>query len=419
MRRIRPMFVLILFSVFLVALSGLSEGAECPLSAQQHYWKLDEAAAPYADSAGGGSLTCTDCPDQVNGKVGNAQKFSGTDAAGTAGNLVNWANTDSFSIELWAKLDAGCADTQVFIGRDEPGTGTPLHWWVGCSAGLAKVRISDTNGDSYSIASTTSIADGQWHHIAAVRNAAESRMRFYIDGIQEPSIHTTYLGDFSGSAPVDVGAMGGGYFFRGALDEVSIYRRALSSDEIAAHYNGGSGMSYCDAGPPPEENNPPSAPELVSVVVNADNTVTFTWKPSTDIDPGDGISNYELYFDTDPDYTGCEPVKVDASGQVLAYAGVGGFGAGILLMGLALAGRIRNRRRIFILIGTLLLVSAFLVSCGGGGGSDDNTPPPPPGNELSYQTTAPLASGTYHWKIEAYDQKGASSETEGDPFIVP
>jgi len=422
MKRMRALFVLLIFSVFFFALSGLSEGAECPLDGQQHYWKLEEQVAPYVDAAGGGNLTCTNCPDSLAGKVGNAQKFNGTDdAASVAGERVNWANGDSFSIEIWVKLDGACSGTQVFIGRDEPGTGTPLQWWVGCSAGFAKFKVKDSAGDDPgSLTSTKSIADGNWHHIVAERDAAVKRLRLYVDGVQDGYIsNTIFLGNFSGTAPLVAGnlAEGAGYALSGSLDEVSVYNKVLTAEEVAAHYNGGAGLSYCgESEPPPVENNPPHVPQLVSAVVNADKTVTFTWKKCDDPDPGDGISNYEIYFSQNEDYSDCEPIKVDASGQILAYAGVGGFGAGFLLFGLALAGRIRSRRRIYILIGVLLIASAMLVSCGGGGGSDSNTPPP--GTDISVQTSAPLASGTYYWKVEAYDTKGASSETEGIPFEV-
>jgi hypothetical protein len=416
MKRKRFGIQLMLLSVLILAFYGLSEGAPCPLDAQQHYWRLDEAAAPYADSAGSTNVTCTNCPDSVAGKVGNAAGFNGTDDAATAdGSTVNWANEDLISIELWVKTAGSCTSTQVFIGRDEPGSGTPLHWWVGCSGGLAKFRLTDTAGNGKSATSATNIADGNWHHLVGVRNA-DNKIRIYVDGHEDGSADQVYTGDFSGTAPINVGNLAGSYLFAGTLDEISIYKRALTPQEIAAHYNSGSGTAYCGSGPPPVENNPPIAPQIVSAVVNADGTVTFTWKPTTDPDEGDSIKEYEVYYSKNADFSGCTPIKVDASGKILAYAGFGGFGAGLLLMGLTLAGGIRKRKKVIILIGLLLVASAFLVSCGGGGGGDGTTPPP--NNNLSVTTTEAVASGTWHWKVVAHDQHDASAETMGEDFVI-
>ncbi len=76
-----------------------------------------------------------------------------------------------------------------------------------------------------------SLTDGQWHHIVLQRTG--TRVELYVDGRLEGS--TTYAGVIGTVGPLRLGR--GSYntlWWHGALDEVRVYRRALSVREIAA-----------------------------------------------------------------------------------------------------------------------------------------------------------------------------------------
>ena len=59
------------------------------------------------------------------------------------------------------------------VGRGTTGTGY-WDWWVGANAsGTVATFGLDSDGSTYTEAKgTTSIYDGDWHHIAAVRDAS-------------------------------------------------------------------------------------------------------------------------------------------------------------------------------------------------------------------------------------------------------
>jgi hypothetical protein len=87
-----------------------------------------------------------------------------------------------------------------------------------------------------------SIADNQWHHIAAVLNSDETptvdEIQIYVDGqLQAAAANNTQHINTSDSERVYLGVLDTGTlqnYFRGLLDDVRIYNRALTAEEIAA-----------------------------------------------------------------------------------------------------------------------------------------------------------------------------------------
>jgi len=76
-----------------------------------------------------------------------------------------------------------------------------------------------------------SVKDGRWHLAAAVYNG--SAMRFYFDGREITSIAVSGPIDTSGSSPAYIGSWRGeSEFFPGGIDDVRIYDRALSAEQI-------------------------------------------------------------------------------------------------------------------------------------------------------------------------------------------
>jgi hypothetical protein len=97
------------------------------------------------------------------------------------------------------------------------------------------------------LSGSRSINDGQWHHVAGVYDG--TNMFLYVDGTLDVSMPATGLIP-QNSDPVAIGANvqayvppcgcnEPGYFFNGLIDEVSIYNRALTAQEIQAIYNAG------------------------------------------------------------------------------------------------------------------------------------------------------------------------------------
>ncbi len=85
------------------------------------------------------------------------------------------------------------------------------------------------------------LADGLWHHVAAsFQHGVTNGTVVYIDGT--PRLTTTWSTFNETYDPVFIGkTYGGGREFAGSIDEVAIYNRVLTPEEIKAHYNAGTG----------------------------------------------------------------------------------------------------------------------------------------------------------------------------------
>jgi len=88
------------------------------------------------------------------------------------------------------------------------------------------------------------VQDGKWHHVGMVNydDGGTFRFKFYVDGVEDDTIGT------SGSTDTDCDLAIGKRFttcpntgtsspFLGLIDDVRIYNRALSVDEINRLYN--------------------------------------------------------------------------------------------------------------------------------------------------------------------------------------
>jgi len=218
---------------------------ECMVS----WWRLDDTAGPpFVDTRGDFDATGDDLL-AVAGKLGGAQLFDGlTDEINVLDvDQYEWASDASFSIEYWMKTDQGGA-VHVMVGRDG-GTGNNVHWWIGSlSDNTANFGLRDSANQYIGCSSTTSVTDGAWHHIVAVRDGDLGENQIWVDGVKENTTPNTYAGNFVCNADLNIGYLNlsGHYRYPGILDEVAIYCRALTQGEIEAHFNGGIGLEYSD-----------------------------------------------------------------------------------------------------------------------------------------------------------------------------
>ena len=221
-------------------------------------WQLDEPTPPannrYEDAFNGnygtgGAVT----PTAQDGIVNGAQLFNGTTTQINvpADNSFDWQRNESFSIEFWVKTDGTVPgtdpeDNMIVIGRRD--ASTSLAWWAGIRFdGKAAFSLRDTAGNGVGVvggASGINLANGDWHHMVAVRDESTNENIVYVDGIEQGREFWNYTNGFaSASAALNIGWWDfpntSGYYFDGLIDEVAIYDRALPLDEIQEHYDAG------------------------------------------------------------------------------------------------------------------------------------------------------------------------------------
>jgi len=86
-------------------------------------------------------------------------------------------------------------------------------------------------GNSVQLVGTTVVAAGLWTHVAATFDGAA--LRVFVNGSLDAMIATTRA-PVPGAAPLHIARDYGDNGFQGNLDDVRIYRRPLSPDEVGA-----------------------------------------------------------------------------------------------------------------------------------------------------------------------------------------
>lgn len=250
--------ILMLTALSLIFISTSTAVAQCPVDITS-LWTLDESSGSFiADAFNGNNGTGAANPQPTTeGIVNGAQIFNGntTGINIPADNSLNWDKDSSFSIEYWVKrADSMFGDNEVVVGKDD--ASSQLHLWTGLwTDGTASFVLISTNGDGGGSRATgewlegfDDLTDGEWHHVVAVRDGDAEENRLYVDGVLNDSFTINYGAGFdSATAALNLGWLNlpGGFYFEGTLDEIAIYDRVLSPQEISDHYNDGAGESYC------------------------------------------------------------------------------------------------------------------------------------------------------------------------------
>jgi len=211
------------------------------------YWPMDEGTGQYTYDGSGnsnngtlGAATSTGTDDpawSTQGKVGGALSFDGSN------DFVNVADSttvrnfyrSSFTVELWARKTALPVDTaETFLGTDSV-------WRVNLYNTTCRLRglVSGVNTD---LATITWTQDLLWHHWVFEWNGSGYSM--YRDGaLVLANNGETRIFDAS-TQTVSIGAYAGSQSVNGLIDEVRVYNRALSAEEIRYHYNHGGPVGY-------------------------------------------------------------------------------------------------------------------------------------------------------------------------------
>ena len=243
-------FFFLLFVSSRLVLSQISKIDETCPAGMISYWKLDEFGGvnTFLDSYGGHNGFTTDLtrPAEDSGVVNQARKFNSKSEINIPDNNdFNWGAHTDFSIELWIKTTQPGTGTKVFIGR----TGnTKMTWWLGYGDDNKVIFfVKDSSGSFTQLVGNSIINDGTWHYIVAIRDDNIKVLQIFIDGKEDGKISTFFSGDFSATAPINIGHYTGDFHFSGLLDEIGIYNVALSTTIISKHYNDGvQGKGYCD-----------------------------------------------------------------------------------------------------------------------------------------------------------------------------
>lgn len=221
--------------------SGLSVGLVS-------YYKLDETSGTTTiDSHGSNNGTISGATVNVAGKIDKAYDFDGTnDYVQIDNEEAMRLSGGSYSISFWFKADSISKSRLIWKSYSTDGTIEYDINIADTSAGKIDFRTNDGK-----LTSSTSVSVGNWYHIVVVRDLSSTgtEQKLYINAgtpVTRASTGTTTTGN--DNKKMQIGryffSSTAGDYFNGIIDEVGIWSRALSSEEVSELYNSGTGITY-------------------------------------------------------------------------------------------------------------------------------------------------------------------------------
>jgi hypothetical protein len=204
------------------------------------YYKLDETSGPRIDSAGSNNLTDNGNVGSTMGKIGNAALFDGTNKSLSV-NTPNLYNNISFSTWFYVgQFLSGFRSifTQFSSFLNELGV-----WWLNGDIG-----IYDDIDDAGTFLYQTPVLLNTWYHVVCTINGSNgNELQLWLNGslsgsgLSPTSSFSSIGGEFViGARTSDDNSLPLG----GSVDELGIWSRVLTPEEIAILYNGGSGITF-------------------------------------------------------------------------------------------------------------------------------------------------------------------------------
>jgi hypothetical protein len=201
------------------------------------HWTMDDNAAgktvlDASDNHFNGTAQRNTSLLTAAGKIGTALAFDGT-----TDQIACGANTallpDAWTVCAWVKCADAATPTLLSFGGIRPSIKLQNN-----NAGKPSIIMGSNNYRSFDASAWTTLKDGQWHHVAfALSGSAQNAIasaQMVLDGTPVAAVNTVATGPQSAKSGVFLGNTdaAGTQRFKGAMDDVMLFDRVLSQEEI-------------------------------------------------------------------------------------------------------------------------------------------------------------------------------------------
>ncbi|MBI4661234.1 MAG: right-handed parallel beta-helix repeat-containing protein [Verrucomicrobia bacterium] len=218
----------------------------------------------------------------ASGKIGRAFSFaSDSDRITVPHDPLLDVQAPGFTVEFWMRGTKNQPHDQFLVVDKSHGWADSTGWMCQGYSGNGKIYFGIGAGGGGivnfpGVVSATDVLDGVFHHVAGTWDGGT--IRLYVDSALQGE--AALSAPANNTRPVNLGySWGGGSpnrFFRGQVDELAIYRRALSTNEIQAIFAADSAGKCKQAVTAPSIAVAPSSLDFGSVIVGQSKDLTFT-----------------------------------------------------------------------------------------------------------------------------------------------
>jgi hypothetical protein len=207
------------------------------------YWRMDDTTATAVDSAGHASGpfngtyvgTYSQGADGVmlDGSGSKSVQFTNGGFSGSDWAALEFSGGAAHSFEAWIVVDGYTGTFGVIVQKRETGGGNGWDFLVESNN---TVLVAETGASSVQISSA--ISTGTRYHVVATNDGSD--LRLYVNGIEVATDAAVSINASTAALSVGHDVVEMASNFDGRIDEVAIYDRALTIEEIENHYNIGS-----------------------------------------------------------------------------------------------------------------------------------------------------------------------------------
>jgi len=215
------------------------------------YWKMDESSGNALDAHASHDLIDTNTVGSATGIIGNARdhELSYFEYFGIVDHS-DFSLTGDMSISCWIKPEStpGSSANTIVSKSTDPVCGNmddeySLAMTV-YGGGSLSWTFSDGMGAPGQVFWSSVLSTATWYNVVCWHDAAAMEVGITVnDGT--PVTEMWSMGGVDGTNNFLIGSVhGGGSYFDGLIDEVGIWDKVLSSDEITELFNSGAGLTY-------------------------------------------------------------------------------------------------------------------------------------------------------------------------------
>ena len=210
-----------------------------------------------ADSSGNGNFgTLVNGPTwTTGGKIGGAINFDGVNDYVTTNADVGGLDAKTFA--FWIKPGSKMKNWAGLVLEADSFNSAKYTGFVGFPNMTVELYQGYDNGNGQFYSPAVSVSQKKWSHVVGTINKAAGLMKVYVNGALKgtsswPAMMSATLYNPAGGIKIG-GTPAETYAFLGQMDEVNVYNRALSDQEVSALYN-----SYSSTTPPAPDTTAPT-----------------------------------------------------------------------------------------------------------------------------------------------------------------
>lgn len=183
---------------------------------------------------GGSTSSESSDPTWTSGRFDDALSFDGSDdRVDLPENMFDFMTTGDFTVSFWMKTTSSSRGT-IFYPNGNADTRFEFD-----RNGNNKANFQIFSGDGAQVVSSNSqVNDGNWYHVVGTYNANSNEMKLFLDGSSQGKASDDNPRSVSRDNAIGYDAANNNRHFNGEVDEVRIFDRALSKQEIQQLYQG-------------------------------------------------------------------------------------------------------------------------------------------------------------------------------------